>query len=350
MLFITNRALEQSHRSRSGRKVSFDMDNNEPQASVFFCETGKNQMTEVMSEGLLERLRTSKCEEILVYIHGFNNTPESAFAAAKQLQDQADAHDTKGRLLVLPMIWPNGAKPGIIRDYYDDQDRADGSAIGYARILAKFLAWREQHQDDAACLKRVSLLAHSMGNRVATKTLQRWRERENFLPRVFRNVFLVASDIENEALERGEVGHALVDAARTVTVYFADDDLALRASKVANIRNQQLTRRLGHTGPEDMNRTPSHVFAVDCNDINRETDKSGHNYFAGTAFTHMLFTIKTGRVDLNDGFVVPDNHPRSVRLLANYPQTLDNADTGATERQKLAPTTRRTRRSSSRRA
>jgi esterase/lipase superfamily enzyme len=335
MLFITNRALEQSLRSRRNRRVSFDMDNNEPQASVFFCEKHEDGMTEIMSEPFLDRLRDSKVKEILIYVHGFNNTPDSAFEAGGKLQKRCDEM-AKGDYLVLPLIWPNGAKPGIVRDYYDDQDRADGSSIAYARTLAMFLDWRAQHDNEAGCLKRINLLSHSMGNRVSVKTLERWRERGAALPRVFRNVFLVAADVPNEVLERGEPGQALVDAARTVTVYHADDDLALRASKVANVRNRELTRRLGHTGPEDMNRTPSHVFSVDCNDFNHAEDPgAGHNYFTGTAFSHMMFTLKTGRVDVSDEFVIPDNHPRAVRLLSSYPKKLPSADINAGERRTL---------------
>lgn len=335
MLFITNRALRQSRRSRKNRPVDFDLDNDEPQASVFFCEAHGADKTELMSGPFLQRFQGETCQEIIVFIHGFNVQPEHALSGARLIQERCDQM-AAGRFLVLPLIWPVGGKTGVIRDYYDDQDRADGSAIGFARILAKFLEWRAKNEDDAACLKRVNVLAHSMGGRVATKTLQRWRERDRALPRVFRHVFLVAADVPNEVLERGEAGHALTESARTVTVYSADDDLALRASKVANVRNQELTRRIGHTGPEDMNRTPSHVFSVDCNDFNSIEDPGdGHGYYAGTALRHMMFTMKTGTVDLSDGFLIPDNHPRAVRLLRDYPEALGSGDVNAGARDTL---------------
>ena len=62
MFFVTNRALKQSKRSRINREVSFDLNDNEPSASVFFCERTEtddpiDSYTEIGSRALLERLK-----------------------------------------------------------------------------------------------------------------------------------------------------------------------------------------------------------------------------------------------------------------------------------------------------
>ena len=121
-------------------------------------------------------------------------------------------------------------------------------------------------------------------------------------PLVFRNAFLVAADVINETLERGHDGKLIPIASRNVVVYFAADDLALRASKVANAR--QVSRRLGHTGPEDMARVPANVYAKDCDNFNNQYDtKSGHTYFLhapdgslGRLLIDMIECVRTGRV------------------------------------------------------
>ena len=65
-----------------------------------------------------------------------------------------------------------------------------------------------------------------------------------------------------------------------MVVYYASDDLALRFSKVANLKNKIASRRLGHTGPENMDRTPANLYAVDCDDVNTAYDMpEGHSYF-----------------------------------------------------------------------
>lgn len=63
-------------------------------------------------------------------------------------------------------------------------------------------------------------------------------------------------------------------------VYHASDDLALHASKASNLNNKIASRRLGHTGPEDIDKTPKNVYSVDCDDVNNSYDlPKGHSYF-----------------------------------------------------------------------
>ena len=117
----------------------------------------------------------------------------------------------------------------------------------------------------------------------------------------------MAADIVNETLERDKYGRLISHASRNVSVYFATDDLALRASKISNLRNKVASRRLGHTGPEDMSKVSSNVYAIDCDNFNTRYDNpKGHSYFLedengkpGAVFEHMYNTIQTGRVSLD---------------------------------------------------
>lgn len=53
----------------------------------------------------------------------------------------------------------------------------------------------------------------------------------------------------------------------------------MRASKVANLGNA-VSRRLGHTGPENMELVPKNVYSIDCDDFNNTYDPPiGHSYF-----------------------------------------------------------------------
>ncbi len=133
--------------------------------------------------------------------------------------------------------------------------------------------WRnsaESSPADDPCLKRINVLAHSMGNRVLRQTMVNWQKdyQPAGVPLLFRNTFLVAADIVNESLHRGQPGELLSHASRNVVVYYASDDLALRASKVSNLKNAEASRRLGHSDPEDMDLTPKNVYAIDCDDVN----------------------------------------------------------------------------------
>jgi len=314
MLFVTNRFPTQSIRSRKGRKFNFDLKNNAPSNSVFFCETGnEGDHTEIGSEELLKRLKGSAYRQVLLYVHGFNNLPEHVFQMAGELQTLCDKAKKK-EALILPLIWPCDNDLGIVKDYWDDQKSADQSGYSFARVLEKFMAWRNSEANEpeiAPCLKRINMLAHSMGNRVLRQTLDSWKRYDlaSGVPLIFRNTFMVAADVVNETLHEGQTGELISHASRNVVVYYASDDLALRASKAANLKNKVASRRLDHTGPENMDRTPRNVFQVDCDDINTAYDRpKGHNYFRfgktdrqpGLVFKHIFQCIQSGRVFPDD--------------------------------------------------
>jgi hypothetical protein len=151
-----------------------------------------------------------------------------------------------------------------------------------------------------------------MGNRVLRETIFAWNRYDlpDGVPKLFRNTFLVAADIVNESLEYGKEGEHICHASRNVCVYFAADDLALRASKVSNIKNRITSRRLGHSGPENIQKVPTNVFSIDCDNFNNTYDApTGHTYFLtdnnnqpGKVFEHIHSCIKTGRVFPQDEY------------------------------------------------
>jgi len=210
----------------------------------------------------------------------------------------------------MPIIWPCDNDLGIIKDYWDDQKSAEQSAFSFARALQFFMDWRDKAPEDSPCLKRINILAHSMGNRVFRETLSVWNKYDlaNGVPLLFRNTILMAADIVIESLEEKEEGRLISQSSRNVSVYYASDDLALRSSKISNLKNKVASRRLGHTGPEDNKKVQANVYSIDCDNFNNKYDSpKGHSYFlsddndnVGAVFEHMFNTIKTGRVSVDD--------------------------------------------------
>ena len=246
--------------------------------------------------------------------------PNDVFEAAQELQELCDT-EKANEIIVVPVIWPCDNDIGIVKDYWDDQKSADSSGIPFARALSRFLEWRDSNLNDPEsnpCLKRINVLAHSMGNRVLRETLCSWDQYDlaSGVPLLFRNTFLVAADIENESIHRGQRGQLISDSSRNVVVYYASDDMALRASKASNLKNKIASKRLGHSGPEDMNLSPGNVYRVDCDDVNNKYDLKGHTYFrmdqktgkAGVVFKHIYSCLVTGRV-------FPDDENRRSSIL-----------------------------------
>jgi len=214
----------------------------------------------------MSALKESKAKQLLFFIHGFSNLPEAdIFPRAEKFQKYFDSKE-ENLIQVIPLIWPCDDDIGIVKDYWDDQKSADASAASFSRVLQFFMDWRAKAADDAPCLKRMNILAHSMGNRVLTETLSSWEKYDlaNGVPLIFRNTILMTADIVNESLETNHKGRLISESARNVSVYYAPDDLALRSSKISNVKNMVASRRLG---PEDINKVQSNVHAIDCADL-----------------------------------------------------------------------------------
>ncbi len=342
MLFATNRTPRQSPRTRVNRSIAFDPQNTAAAQHMFFCERNDaTDYTEVGSKAFFERLRDLPGDtQVLLYIHGFNSPLEEiVFPRAERLQalmdQQADA-DGQGNggthVHVVPLIWPTDDDHivAILDDYWGDQRAADASGLAFARMLGKFDHWRTdaarqararcratgRPMSDFLCTRRINVLAHSMGNRVLREALKIWTEEftRGQMPMLFRNVFMVAADVSNSTLETDGEGRYIPDSGRNVLVYYAGDDLAMPASKLANLHHRPVSNRLGMTGPEDLAAVPKNVYEIDCADFNNAFDPPlGHSYFldgpngaVSPLLEHMYRCIRDVRV--------PDDGNRHQRL------------------------------------
>ncbi len=320
MLFVTNRIPKESPESKEGRSISFSLQNTAASQDVYFCERKDDgQYIEVMNTTFFKELKSLPKEtQILLYIHGFNNTGErEVFPNAKALQEIMNSELGPKAVYVVPLIWPcdDDSAAAFIDDYWDDQDAADASGLAFARVMGKFDDWRKgDAKSNEPCKHRINVLAHSMGNRVLENSLNTWVKKFSIggMPQIFRNVFMFAADVKNQSLEKGKKGQYICDSARNVVVYYANDDLAMPSSKLANLKNKTVSRRLGMTGPESMKKLPKFVYEVDCDDINSTFGGlTGHTYFlydnnanVSPAAKHMAKAISTGRVEPNNRSVI----------------------------------------------
>lgn len=305
MLFITNRRINESRRSQAGRTITLALDDPEPGTSLWFCQrTAAGRYVELTAAPFLGRLRRSVRAQVLLYLHGFNCQPEErTFPDAQRLQALLDVL-APGLVEVVPLVWPCDNDFGLVLDYWDDQRAADMSGLAFARLMGKFIAWRDRLGTEETCLKHVNVLAHSMGNRVLGTALATWARDHGAVPAMFRNVLMAAPDLANDVFAPAGPGAVIAGAARNVVVYHAADDFALRSSKVVNVRNRLVRRRLGHTGPADLAAAPANVVAVDCDGFNSRYDRFGHSYHLadpegrpGALLQHAVAALRTGRVE-----------------------------------------------------
>ncbi|TAD95591.1 MAG: alpha/beta hydrolase, partial [Bacteroidetes bacterium] len=201
MLFITNCPLNEGNRFVEERSISFSIINNLPEHNVYFCERiSEGNYREFGGQRFMSELKHSHYSQVLIYIHGQTSQPErDVFPMVEKLQQLFDRQE-EDLVQVVPMIWPCYDPEVSETHFWSDQKSADSSEFAYGRVLESFMAWRESaKQDETPCLKRINILAHSMGARVIRGALLNWAkyDRGGSIPMIFRNIFLTAPDLGN---------------------------------------------------------------------------------------------------------------------------------------------------------
>ncbi len=219
--------------------------------------------------------------DALVFLHGFANSFESAMCRAAELRDaylapmtdpESGALAARGREpLAFAFAWPSDAKLFLDDDlgwaYSSDRRDARNSGQAMGRAAMRLFDYLSSLAREERCLQRVHLVAHSMGNWALRHALQELldilREDGRPLRRVFETVFLMASDIEDDALEKDGWLAPLFDIAQRVAVYHAGNDRALSLSDAKPNQGD----RLGHRGPRRISALPDRVEAIDCAEV-----------------------------------------------------------------------------------
>src|SRR3546814_10975353 len=97
------------------------------------------------------------------------------------------------------------------------------------------------------------------------------------MPRVFKNIVLMAPDEDNDAFEHADKLARLPELAESVSVYFARNDLALSISD----KTKGHPDRLGSTGPRTITNLPQKVTLVDCSNVSDTSSVTDarHQYY-----------------------------------------------------------------------
>jgi esterase/lipase superfamily enzyme len=166
---------------------------------------------------LAQRMAGQEQDGATLFVHGMNNSFDSALRQAGALQF--------GLNLRQPMIvfaWPT--QPALSIDGYR---RSQAQVEGAAAALDKFLEPYRQ--------SRFDLLAHSLGCKVVCRAFDRlmnnelWSKTETELP----NVILAAPDVDPNDFTKAFLSDAEALADRT-TIYVARNDSALVMSDILN--------------------------------------------------------------------------------------------------------------------
>ncbi|MFN0016840.1 MAG: alpha/beta hydrolase [Pirellulaceae bacterium] len=177
-------------------------------------------------------------DDLLVYVHGYNNRFSDAILRSAQLQ-----HDMKFPGKLVAFSWPSAGNTllrGNLLDpknsdallaYNYDLDVAKKSVEHLATVLELLIASPSSSATPASKPpRRVHLIAHSMGNRVLALALQKMQERGKFPAgkKVFGNIVLAAADLESSTFK--DILPIVTGSSERLSFYYSKDDLPLKLS------------------------------------------------------------------------------------------------------------------------
>lgn len=246
--------------------------------------------------------RTEDRRDVLLYIHGFAATFESALLRASELRDAylspprntlqvaEEKKATRAREpLVFAFCWPADGTAfggGTANDpnaipkwaYFSDRDDAEASGKAVARSFARLIEFLAELASDDRCVQRIHLVAHSMGVYALRHAVQQIKTimGQARLPRIIDNAFLMAADEDADTLELNHKLGPMLELARRVHVYHAVNDRALIVSDKTKFNPD----RLGEHGPKMFSTLINRVHAIDCSQVSDTKLTHGrHQYY-----------------------------------------------------------------------
>jgi esterase/lipase superfamily enzyme len=221
----------------------------------FYIETANILEEAVFLQDVTAVFRTpASAGDVLLFVHGYNNSFEFAVLRAAQF-----VHDAQFPGIPVVFSWPS---MGAADEYRIDENHAAQSISHLASVIEHLSAKR--FEAGGAPLGKIHVIAHSMGNRVLLGAIDQIAARRP-AEKPLGHVVLAAPDVAVEDFLQQVP--AVLKAADDVTLYFCEDDLALKAS--AGLHAQ---KRAG----EGLVPVPS---LVNVDSAKANTTILGHDYF-----------------------------------------------------------------------
>ena len=181
---------------------------------------------------------------VLVFVHGFNNSFESAIETGATLANLYSSHNHA----VVPFVfsWPSLAR------FSEDSYRADRtyatlSGCAVARTLSALHLFLAAQDVELHSHIPVTLLTHSMGARTLLSTLRSLSDMNHPAPSLLDRIILTAADVDVHAFEGREALKSLNCLTDELHLYVNKDDGVLLQA----LRLSDHEPRLGRRGPNE---------------------------------------------------------------------------------------------------
>lgn len=217
---------------------------------------------------LRQKTSASQGKEALLFIHGYNTSFEDAARRTGQI-----TYDLEFKGPSILYSWPS---QGVHSGYTYDSANVDRTVGHLEYFLSKLMEVNE--------LKKIHIIAHSMGNRALVGALSRIKgNMPNGEHTSINEIFLAAPDIDTEVFR--QLASRFVETAQRTTIYVSKNDEALSVSKKFN----------GYPRAGDSSDGITIVDKADVVDVSSVDDSLiGHGYYGDnrTVISDMYYAIQ----------------------------------------------------------
>lgn len=264
------------------------------------------------SDEIMSALREDMAQngrDTLVYIHGYNVSFKEALSAGARLKQNLSSHDDGAGLNVAIFSWPSNGSAMPYLAYGSDREEAKASGSAFARAFLKLSDFLRGASPEEECAQSVHLMAHSMGNYLLRHAIQEVRAHHpDRPPRIFDEIFMMAADEDDDALEHDHKLRLLPRTASRVNLYFNRGDVALHTSD----KTKTNPDRLGTDGPRLPHQTPAKVVQIDCTRVVKGIVEHGYHIESQRVTNDVLAALAGFDADLIPGraYVADSNRYR----------------------------------------
>ncbi len=218
---------------------------------------------------LAARLASLRTKEVIIFIHGFNNTFQSSALVLVELW-----HFIGRRGVPVLYSWP--AASGGLFGYFIDRESGEFT-IFHLKEFLRLLT-------DIPEVQRVHIIAHSRGTDVMTTALRelviesRAAGRDPLQDLRIANLILAAPDLDFDVVRQRLIAEKFGPAMGQITIYTNQEDSALDLSE-----SLMSGTRFGRLDSKDLGQKERHIFSqvtnVNIINVKGEVSFLGHSYF-----------------------------------------------------------------------
>jgi esterase/lipase superfamily enzyme len=237
---------------------------------------------------LRRRLARAKRKEVMVFVHGFNNTFEDAAEVLAELW-----HFLGRENVPLLYTWPAGK--GGATGYTYDRESGEFTNFHLKTILALIAEMEDVEQ--------IELVAHSRGTDVLSTAVRelimisRGGGLDPLEEYRFENVILAAPDLDMDVFSQRFIAEYVGTGVGELTIYTAEDDRAINLSERLFKSRQRMGRLTTESLDPENAKMLEQVQGVSFVQLEEVEDRTGHGYFHNSpeASSDLILTLRFDR-------------------------------------------------------